>query len=70
MTQSARQNSLPEPWRSLAAQAGGVGLLAKALGVSRQALHLWVTGRMGMSPRAKEVFDGLMRDLKNPKNTL
>jgi DNA-binding transcriptional regulator YdaS (Cro superfamily) len=56
-----RPSTLPEPWRSLALGAGGVGALADRFGVSPQTVYRWAHGLMAMRGPAKKILDALTR---------
>jgi hypothetical protein len=57
-----RPTTLPEPWRSLAEDAGGVGELAAKFGVSTSVLWGWAHNAHGMGGPAKMMLDRLLRD--------
>jgi len=52
-------NSLPEPWRTLAERFGSVKALAEHFGVTRRTINRWANGEMGMSGPAKKLLESL-----------
>jgi len=57
-----RPTTLPEPWRSLAEDAGGVGKLAEKFGVKTNVIWGWAHGEFGMAGPAKMMLERLLRD--------
>jgi len=56
-----RRVTLPEPWRSMAVEAGGVGELAKLFRVSPKTLYNWAHGKSGMSGPAQIQLERLKK---------
>ena len=63
-----RPTTLPEPWRSLAEMAGGVGALAEKFGVTPGAISHWAWGRRPLSGPAKIIFEQLKKELDGREN--
>jgi hypothetical protein len=55
--------ALPEPWRTLAARAGGATALAALMGVSYASLRGWAVGAHEMSGSAKILFGKIKKKL-------
>jgi hypothetical protein len=56
VVRTGRPLTLPEPWRTLAAKAGGAKELAALMGVSYTSLRGWAVGTQEMSGSAKILF--------------
>jgi len=56
-----RRVTLPEPWRSLAEEAGGVGELAKLFRVSPKTLYNWAHGKSAVSGPAQIQLERLKK---------
>lgn len=55
----ARPSTLPEPWRSLALELGGVQALADALGVTPLTIRRYASGEIKMGGPARKLFEAL-----------
>jgi hypothetical protein len=72
MPRTGRPLTLPEPWRTLAAKAGGAKELAALMGVSYASLRGWAVGAHEMSGPAKILFARIKKRLDrlpDPRNT-
>jgi predicted transcriptional regulator len=59
-----RPTTLPEPWRSLAANLGGVQALADALGVVPLTVRRYASGEIRMGGAARKLYEALLLDHK------
>ena len=59
-----RPTTLPEPWRSLAANLGSVQALADGLGVTPLTVRRYASGEIKMGGSARKLFEALLREYK------
>ena len=57
----SRPTTLPPAWAALAARAGGVAALARALGVGVSTVRAWGAGTRVPTPIAREAVSGWAR---------
>ena len=66
-----RPLTFPEPWLTLAKQAGGVAILAQRLGVSRRTLERWAHGTQIPREMARRIVNAYAenRGVEGPYTT-
>ncbi len=60
----ARETTLPEPWKALAAALGGVGKLAEELGVDTWTIGRWARGDFKPRPVIQKAVNALAKRRK------